>query len=234
MPFAVREPKELEGLAPGAMVEFTLVVNQESSYAENIHIHLFQSLENDPQAAARLNIVDRILDPASSKEALKIGQPVPDFTLIDQNRRRVTLSQFAGKVVAITFIYTRCPLPDYCFRLSGNFGQLQKRFADQMGRNLVLLSITFDPAHDQPEDMAKYGSIWKADPRGWKLLTGPPTEVEKICRSFGIDSWLDEGLLIHSLHTSILDRQGRLAANLDGNEFSATQLGDLVQTVMSK
>src|SRR5581483_1242075 len=108
---------------------------------------------------------------------LAIGQTVPDFTLTDQNNRQTSLSDFAGKVVAVTFIYTRCPLPDYCFRLSSNFEQLQRRFRDRLGRDLVLLSITFDPVHDTPEVLEKYAETWKSA-AGWHFLTGPMPAVK--------------------------------------------------------
>jgi len=158
--------------------------------------------------------------------------PVPDFSLIDQRRQTVALSQFAGKVVVITFIYTRCPLPDFCFRMSNNFGELQKRFADRLDHDLVLLSITFDPQHDTPEILAQYGLTWHVDGSGWRLLTGPQTEIEKICHQFDMNFWPDEGVMTHSLHTVVIDPYGRLSANLEGNEFTAAQLGDYVEALL--
>lgn len=235
MPIEVQDVKELQGLERGSTIEFTLTVDKESSHAEGIRIRNFESLDLDPLSARRLRLLDGAMDPALSPEnVLGIGQPAPDFSFTDQNREHVTLSQFAGKVVAITFVYTRCPLPNYCFRLSNNFGRLQKRFAQEMGRELMLLSVTLDPVHDQPETLAEYGRIWKVDANGWRLLTGPPPEVRKFCERFGVAFFPDEGQLIHSLHTLIIDPQGKLAANLEGNEFTAEQLGDLVQSVMRK
>ena len=152
--------------------------------------------------------------------------------MIDQTRQNVTFSKLAGKVVAITFIYTSCPLPNYCFRLSNNFGLLRKRFAERMDRDLVLLSITFDPEHDRPEVLARYASTWKSDAKGWYFLTGPTPEVQKVCRMFGMSFWPDEGFMTHSLHTVIVGRDGKVVANLEGNEFTAQQLGDFVETVL--
>ena len=234
MPFTVRNVHELDGLAAGASVEFTLVVDDDNSFAEKVNVLAYESLERDPSTAKRLGYLDKLLDPSSVAVELQCGQAVPDFSLIDQNRHRVELSQFTGKVVALTFIYTRCPLPNYCFRLSNNFGRLQTRFANRMGRDLVLLSISFDPVHDQPDVLAKYGAVWRADARAWRLLTGPPEQVQKICRMFGMDSWPEEGLITHSLHTAVIDRQGKLAANIEGNQFTAEQLGDLVQSIMDR
>jgi protein SCO1 len=234
MSFAVRDSKELGGLEAGTMIEFTLVLDGESPYVERIHVHRYEGVEQDPLAARRLKLLASIADGPSAPREMKIGDRVPEFSLIDQNRQNVALSQFSGKVVALTFTYTHCALPNFCFRISNNFRRLQKRFASQMGGDLVLLTITFDPAHDTPEVMAKYGETWSADPRGWRLLSGTPSEVEKICNAFGISFWPDEGLMTHSLHTFIIDRDGHLAANLEGNEFSADQVGDLVQTVLAR
>ena len=176
--------------------------------------------------------------PDSTKRILRrrrspSGQTVPDFTLTDQTGQRVSLSRFAGKVVGVTFIYTSCPLPDFCFRLSNNFERLQKRFATKMGSDLVLLSISFDPVHDTPEVLAKYASTWKADPNSWHFLTGTPAEVKPVCRRFGLNFWPDEGSLAHSLHTLVIDREGKLAANFEGNQFSAEQLGDFVDATLN-
>ena len=233
MPIEVRDARELDGLARGAMIEFSLVAEQEHPYAKNVRIRNFDSLELDPLSARRLRLLDGAIDPSLSPDrVLKVGQTAPDFSFTDQNRERVTLSQFAGRVVAITFVYTRCPFPNFCFRLTNNFSRLQKRFAGEMGRDLILLTISLDPVHDQPETLAEYGRTWNIDGKGWHLLTGAPADVEKFGERFGVAFFPDEGQLIHSLHTLIIDRQGKLAANLEGNEFTAEELGDLVQSVL--
>jgi protein SCO1/2 len=233
MPIPVREPKALEGLKPSMFVDFTLVVEKERSWAENVRVHEYENLAQEPMLVRRLQMLARLDKSNPPPALLAVGETVSDFTLTDQTGHRVGLSRFRGKVVGVTFIYTSCPLPDYCFRLSNNFGRLQKRFAGQMGRDLVLLSITFDPEHDQPEVLAKYASTWKADPNSWRFLTGTPAEVKAVCRLFGLNFWPDEGTLAHSLHTLVINRQGKLAANFEGNQFSAEQLGDFVETTLN-
>jgi protein SCO1/2 len=234
MPLPVRQRRDLEGLHVGTMIDFTLVVSETSYAAENVRIHPFLSVENDPLGASRIEALEKALEKSrSSESALAVGQHVPNFSLTDQNRQTVALSQFAGKVVAMTFVYTRCPLPNFCFRLSNNFGQLQKRFSKRMGSDLILLTITLDPANDQPQALAKYGSTWRANAASWRFLTGSPSAIMKVTSMFGVVYNPDEGLMTHSLHTVILDRRGDLVANLEGNEFTAQQLGDLVQTVLN-
>ena len=230
----VHDPKMLEGLQPGTSIDFSLVVNKSSSYADRIHVRPFESLELDPTEARRYKLMENAMaSNSTAADILRVGQPVPDFALIDQNRERVSLSQFAGKVVAITFIYTRCPRPDYCVRLSNNFGLLQRRFKERMGRDLVLLTVVIDPAHDQPEALANYARTWKADVRSWHFLTGPLADIQQLCRKFDMAFYPDEALLVHSFHTVVIDQNGKLAANLEGNDFTPQQLGDLVQTVLA-
>ena len=234
MPIPVHEAKALDALQPSVLVDFTLVVTKDDAYAENIRIHHYQSVEVEPLQVQRLQLTAGIGQTEPAAGGLALGAPVPDFTLTDQTGHPVSLSQFAGKVLVSSFVYTRCPLPNYCFRLSNNLGRLQKRFADRMGRDLVLLSVTIDPVHDTPEVLAKYAAIWKADAKSWHFLTGPEPEVRKVCHGFGVNFWPDEGTLTHSLHTIIIDRQGKLAANLEGNEYSAAQLGDLAEAVLGR
>jgi protein SCO1/2 len=234
MPFEVHKVKDLDGLTPGVEVNFTLVVEKESSYAEHLQIRPYESVEQDPLAARRLKLLDQLSHPEStSARALAIGQRVPNFTLIDQDRHPVTLSQFSGKVVAINFIYTSCVLPNFCFRSSNNFGVLQRRFKERMGRELVLLTVTFDPRRDQPDVLARYARTWKADPATWHFLTGSEPDIQLVTNLFGVDYFPNEGLMNHSLHTAIIDRRRKLVANIEGNRFTADQLGDLVQTVLT-
>ena len=234
MPFEVRQAAELDGLSPGVVVTFTLVVDPTTSHAERIRIIHYQNTEQDPFSASRLKLLS---DLASAKgtpsgSALRVGQQVPDFTLIDQKRRKVSLSQLRGKVVVANFIYTTCALPNFCLRLANNLAVLQTRFAKELGRDLVLLTVSFDPVHDTPDVLAKYASQWDANPDTWRFLTGPAADVERACRLFGVHAFTNEGLLDHSLHTVIINRDGVLLANIEGNQFTATQLGDVTAGVL--
>ena len=231
MPFEVRQRKDLDGVVPGAVVTFTLVVDQKSSHAERIHIVRYQSVEQDPLAVDRLKLLTQLAG-AATPQTLAIGDAVPEFRLTNQKGRPVALSGLRGKVVAINFIYTSCALPNFCLRIANNFGVLQKRFKAQLGRNLVLLTVTFDPVHDTPEVLERYAGRWEADPTTWHFLTGPVRDVQSVCRLFGVDFFPDEGLMNHSLHTALIDRQGKMVANIEGNNFTADQLGDLINAVL--
>jgi protein SCO1/2 len=231
MPFDVRDGKELAGVIPGAVVEFTLVVGDKTAYATKIKVERYQSVEQDPRTARRLAVMRQMAGLA--EKPLEVGARVPDFTLVDQTRQRVRFSSLAGKVVVVNFIYTRCALPQFCLRVSNNFGVLQKRFAKDLGRDVVLLTISFDPQRDTPEALAAYASQWKADPRAWHFLTGPVGDVRKVCALFGVEYFPDEGLMNHSLRTAVIDRTGTLVASIEGNTYSPEQLGDLVFTQLT-
>lgn len=234
MPFEVRDAKMLDGLKPGMILDFSYVANGDSSYAENIRVHRYENLEQEPLAAGRLAIVSKLASPSAAAGALNTQQQVPGFTLTDQAGRKITNSQFNGRVVVVSFAYLRCPNPAYCFRLTSNLGELRRRFSGSLGRDLVLLTIIIDPEHDQNDAINRYAQIWNSNPQTWHFLTGPLPEVQRISRMFGMDFWNDEGFLTHSFHTAIIDRQGRLFANLEGNQFKSEQLGDLVQTAMNR
>lgn len=206
MPFRVERAAELDGLYPGARVRFELVVEREKSIARNV-----------------IKTADGEIAPP--KEKLRAGDPVADFALLDQAGRTVRLSDFRGKVVAINFIYTRCPLPDVCPRLSANFAAIQRKFADRMGRDLVLLSVTVDPDYDTPAVLAGYAKRWGADERGWRFLTG---DVTRVAGQLGEVYWTDEGSIGHNSVTSIVGRDGRLAAAVEGSNWRVDQLASLI------
>jgi protein SCO1 len=231
MPFEVRDARELAGLVPGATVDFTLVVDTRSSYAEALRIRRYQGVEQDPSTARRLSLLKQ-LSGAGAATPLQIGEAVPDFTLTDQKSRRLSLTQLRGKVVAINFMYTTCQLPDFCLRIVNHFGVLQKRFKSELGRDLVLLTITFDPARDQPDVLDQYSRQWNANPDTWRFLTGSLPEVRRVLALFGVAAFPDDGLMDHSLHTALVDRRGTLVANIEGNQYSSDQLVDLTRTVL--
>ncbi|HET9269970.1 MAG TPA: SCO family protein [Vicinamibacterales bacterium] len=233
MPFEVRDARDLMPLAPGAIVEFTLVVGAQAGYAADIRVRKYQTAEQDPLTARRLALLKKAAGRAVPP--LATGEPVPDFTLTDQAGQPVRLSAIgAGKVVALNFVYTRCALPQFCLRASNVFSTMQRRFARQYGRDLVLLTVTFDPERDTPEVLATYAARFNADPKMWRFLTGKTADVRRVCALFGVESYLDEGLVNHSLHTAVIDRRGRLVANIEGNQYTPEQLGDLILETLTR
>ncbi len=218
MPYSVLDSKQLADLKPGAYVDFTLVVEKKRSYADGIRIHHYDASEREPLLARRLKLMQ------TPRAILQPGDAVPDFTLTDQTGRRIALSQLAGKVVAVTFIYTSCPLPDYCFRLSNNLGQLNQRFATRMGRDLVLLSISFDPEYDKPKVLREYGARYagELDPHftHWQFVAATPGETKKAADFFGVSYMRDGATIVHSLRTVVIGQDGKIARVFNGNDWN--------------
>ena len=102
-----------------------------------------------------------------------------------------------------------------------------------MGSSTIFLTITFDPARDQPDVLERYSRQWKPDPDGWRFLTGSVPEVRRVIELFGVSAFPDDGLMDHSLHTVLIDRDGKLVANIEGNQYTPDQLGDLMAAVLN-
>jgi protein SCO1 len=234
MSFTVRDPAALAALKLGTTIDFSIVEDGKVVYADRIHPGTAASYESEPMEAADLTVLHRALNPADAARLVPQGNPVPDFTLTDQAGQSIHLAQFQGKVVALTFGYSRCPNPTYCFRLSNNLAHVERRMRSRHRNDLVLLTIMIDPDHDQGKALSDYAATWKADPAVWHFLTGPLDQIHQIAAMFGMNFWPNEGLLTHSLHTVIIDRKGRLAVNIEGNQITPQQLGDLVETVMKR
>jgi protein SCO1/2 len=220
MPFYIEDKARDTPLTPGDRVRFRLSVKGSRSWVDRMEI-----------VSAARNDAGLQQTPAV-KTLVPVGSAMPDFELVDHMGRTVALSTLKGKVVAVTFVYTRCPLPDYCPRMVENFRALRDRFADRIGRDLVLLTISFDPRYDTPEVLRKYAAGYGAGAQGWHFLTGDSSRIERVCAAFGIEYFADEGLITHSLQTAIIDREGRLAATVEGKDFTPRQLGDLVASVL--
>jgi protein SCO1/2 len=203
MPFLVRDRAALKLLAPGTTVRFKMIERDHEDYAEQLEAVRVTNYESEPTDAARLTILHHTLDPASAARIVSAGQLVPDFTLTDQAQRVTKLSQFRGKVVALTFAYSRCPNPNYCFRLSNNLSRLSHRFHDAAGRELILMTIVIDPEDDQGKALERYAATWKADPASWRFLTGKVSDIQSIAELFGMNFWNSEGFLTHSFHTAM-------------------------------
>ena len=214
MEFAVRNPRLLSGLQPGTRVRFDLAVGKRQSHISRIELR--QSTGSEAAFTA------------SRPTPLARGSLAPDFTLIDQTGKQIRLSDFRGRVVAIDFLYTRCPLPDVCPRLAANFARLQRRF----GPRVILLSITIDPQNDTPEVLAQYAKLWKANPESWHFLTGDPEAIRSVASAFGMLYFADEGSMTHTSATAVIGRDGKVAGIVEGSAYAVSQLGDLIALEM--
>jgi protein SCO1/2 len=220
MPFDLDGAARRTHVAPGDRVRFRLSVKGGRSWVDRLEIVSAAPVDAGLQQTPATPLL------------VPVGSPIPDFELTDQSGAPVTVSGLKGKVIAVTFVYTRCPLPDYCPRMVANLRAVRDRFANRMDRDLILLTISFDPKYDTPERLRQYAEGYRAGGAGWHFLTGDPARIERVCAAFGIQYWAEEGLITHSLQTAIIDRQGRLAATVEGKDFTPQQLGDLVAMVL--
>jgi len=217
MPYVVGAPGSgtvLTGLTAGDVIDATLVVNGGDVHLEAVHKTGHAPLPADAKPV-------RILD------VMQPGDRVPDDALIDQTGRTRKLSDWRGRALAVTFVYTRCPLPDFCPAMDRGFGALQKSVKEDagLGRRVHLVTVTFDPAHDTPAVIRRHAEARGADPAVWSYLTGPQAAIDHLTSRFGVSVMPDEAeTLTHNLRTAIVDPDGRLVKIYSGNEWTPDML----------
>ena len=154
---------------------------------------------------------------------------VPDDPLQDQTGAPRKLSDWRGKALAVTFVYTRCPLPDFCPLMDRHFAELQRAIAGdaRLRDRAHLVSVSFDPAHDTPAVIQAHAKMRGADPRTWSYLTGSPDAIEHLTSRFGVSTIAGTDAaqtLTHNLRTAVIDPKGRLVKVLSGNDWTVDQL----------
>jgi protein SCO1 len=212
MPFKVKDKSLLRGRLPGDLVRATLMVTDEEAWLSRIEKTGWAPFPDAPRPAA----------PAA--DLLGPGDPVPDETLIDQDGRPFRVSSLRGSAVLLTFVYTRCPLPDYCPRMDAWFGAVQNAVKAGRIRGLVrLLSVSFDPGHDTPAILREHAARVGADRAIWTYATAPQAPLDAWSARFGLSvirEARDPNDITHNLRTAVIDRQGRLVTILDGNRWT--------------
>ena len=211
MPFEFKNPTDTTRLHPGDAVQFDFVVTDKTSWAEHV--------KNVPAAQVHLPHPANSAAKTASADRLREGDPLPPFRLIDQNGTDVTNHSFAGKTVVLTFIFTTCPVPNFCPRMSQQFSELQEAVeSDPTLRGSVqLLSISFDPEHDKPATLAAYGAAFKQHPGTWRFATGTQAEIDRLTSEFSVYIKAENGTLSHGLCTAIVSPQGVVQKILRGN-----------------
>jgi protein SCO1/2 len=222
MAFKIKNDADLEMLKAGDQVTATLVVTDVDSWIEVTAI---------VEGTAPLTPTAEV--PGEPKP----GDEVPDFQLINQDGKRVRLSQYKGKAVALTFVYTRCPQPDQCTLMSTNFAAIEKALQAQpdVYAKTHLLTISFDPDYDTPKVMRSYGASHTgrySDEtfQHWEFLTGAADEVKGTAQFFGLryfhDTSSGEEQVIHSLRTAVIGLDGKLFKLYRGNEWKPKEIAD--------
>jgi protein SCO1/2 len=200
MPFQVMKPAESAGLHPGDKISFRLHVTETKSWIADIA----------KVGAVALPLAERTH--AETPPPIHPDHPLLDCGFTNELGQAVCLSDFRGQALAITFFYTRCPLPEYCPRLSKNFqAAMQKLKAmPNAPTNWHFLSFSFDPAFDTPAMLKAYGQTYQYDPAHWSFLTGPADKINELAQQAGISYQLEDGTYNHNFRTLIVDAAGHL------------------------
>ncbi len=218
MPYKVKSPVLLEGRQPGDLITATLLWDEAKADAQlSVITKTGTAPINDPFAGPALTGSD-LVDP---------GEPVPGTALIDQNASPRPLSSLRGHRVALTFIYTRCPVPDFCPLMDQHFQQLQAAIkkTPQLA-DVRLVSVTLDPEFDTPAVLKQHAQALKADPAIWYFVTADRNELATFARSFGVttEPATPTSLLVHNLRTAVIDPDGRLVKAYSGNMWTPAEL----------
>lgn len=213
MSFDVVDPGEIDRRAVGELITATLVVQEYETRLRDITVTGKAPVE----AAITRN---------STTPVLEAGEPVPDAVFTDQDGRPRRISEFRGSGLVLTFIYTRCPLPDFCPRLERNLRDAQDRIATdaRLRGNVRLVAVTFDPGHDTPAVLKKRATDIGVDPVVWTYLTGDADAIEEFAARFGVTIIRnpgDEQDIRHNLRTALVAPDGTLVDVISGSDWKA-------------
>lgn len=216
MPFDVKNTNELRGLKGGDRIAFQMIVTSNDGWIEHI-VKLNQSPEQLPSRSS--------IQVARAVAPMDVGEHIPDFHLTNELGQAVSRTTLEGKAFAITFIFTRCPFPTFCPRMTSNFAEVEKKMSQKGGpQNWQLLSVSFDPAHDTPSKLLEYGKAQHYDPAHWHFLTGSENAISELCDAFDQRFWQDGGSISHNLRTAVIDAHGRLQKLFTGNDWTPDEL----------
>jgi len=217
MAYKIKDAKELDALAPGDSISADLLVQGNDYWLENIRVT--QHATASPPAKADFHMPSP-------------GEEVPSFKLVNQSGKHISLAHYRDKVLILTFIYTRCPFPDFCPRVSGQFAELNRQLAADpaLYSKTHLLSISFDPKYDTPKVLRDYGHQWAGKEAGvfdhWEFAVASAHDVPQIAQFFGLTVEPDtEGAVItHSLSTAVIGPDGKVFRWYHGSDWQASDL----------
>src|SRR5580700_6822034 len=231
MPYKIKPAATLNHLIPGDSVSAEVVVV--SSGAKNDDAAPDYWLEN-------VKVIAHI-DPSHAPGASSLhmpapGEEVPDFSFTNQSGKLISLKQYRGKVLFVTFIYTRCPFPDFCPRMSGNFDEIYKQLEQNPSlAHAQLLSISFDPEHDTPKVLREYGfSVAHTHDaalfRRWQFAAPRAADLPKIADFFALTVQPEGGVITHNLSTAVIGPDGKIVTWYHGSDW---QVSDLIKDALA-
>jgi protein SCO1/2 len=227
MPFKLKDAWPLDVMKPGDEVQAALVVTDDAAWLEDVVV----IQKSAPQTAGT----------PESSAIPKPGDTVPDFRLVNQDSKPVRLAQYKGRALILTFIYTRCPVPEYCSLMSSNFAEIERELQKNAAlyKKTHLVSVSFDPAYDTPKVLRSYGAAQtgnydKETFAHWEFVTGEAEEVKKLAQFFGLTYLPEKGEFVHSLQTALIAPDGKLAKLYSGNKWKPADVVADINTLLEK
>ncbi len=218
MPFEAKNTNELATVKAGDQITFDLVVTGDDGWIEKV----VRVGEASVQVTGDTNQV--VTSGKSHNVELAVGDPMPEYAFVNEEGKRIHFSDFKGRALGITFIFTRCPFPTFCPRMTSNFEKVAGELAKSGSpTNWHLLSISFDPEYDTPERLAEHARRFKRDPAKWNFVTTDKAEIKALTDQLGLQFFTRNGILEHNLRTVIIDANGRISQNYMGNEWDVDE-----------
>lgn len=219
MPFSAHDPKGVADLRTGDAISFRMTVAKTDFWIDRV-----KKIRREDVDVAEPKRTPSISPGGDAR--LKEGDDMPRISLTNQNSERISLDTFRGRPFVLTFVFTRCPLPNFCPRMSNNFEELQAAIKNGSGAlsDTRLLSITLDPAFDTPEVLKNYAQSHGADLQTWSFATGDEKEVETLTRAFSVYRQTEGGTISHGLATALIDRNGKIEKIWRGNMWKPEEV----------
>jgi protein SCO1/2 len=224
MTYQVAAPREIESLQPGDKITADLVVSESKGRLEKIVL---------------ISKGDGKTSPGTTQRIPEKGDAVPDFALVNQDGKIIHFGDFRGKVLLVTFIYTRCPLPDFCPRMNENFRGVQKLLQDVPGstERAEFLSISFDPEHDTPAVLKHYALLYKKSAPGeksfdWQFAAPSTKDLPELAQFFGLVIRPEQAQIVHSLSTTVIGPDGKVERWFSDNEWTPADAAQSMAAVI--
>jgi protein SCO1 len=234
MEFPLASGDLVDGVSPGAEVQMRLET-EPSWRITALRVLATGPPPPTPDPRAKVEAPPRDPLPGEPYYQVGVGQRVPDFELIDQTGQPVGLAAQRGKAVVLTFIYTRCPMPDFCPLVTRRMVELQHALGPEMRERTRILMVTIDPKHDTPEILDQYARKSGLELGHASLLTGPIRQVALLSSYFGLEFWdQKDGTINHKVRLLVIDPQGRLHAELHGNTWTTERVLELLHQSLAE
>jgi protein SCO1/2 len=230
MPFNIGDTNEWASIQPEDKISFLLHVTDDRSWIDGV-----EKVDTDVPS---LDELSKTAPWRRVREVhpLEVGDLLPNYPMTNQLSKPITFEQYRGKALAITFIYTRCPLPDFCPKMNQQFLAAQQKLKTMEGApdNWQFLSISFDPVNDTPERLKFYASAYQYDPEKWSFATGAMIEIDALTEQFGLMFYRAEGTVMdwdHNLRTILIDPEGKIQEIIVGNLWKTDELVEKIVTL---